>query len=520
LLHGSRPAGPINKSEIASVSVRMRSSGDIADLEKQVADLYARPLAKRTYVSRTALAKSHGARGEDLDAVERFAQVHNLAVSQRSSAERNLVLTGRLGDILEAFHADLRMFHHASGTYRGCVGEIHIPRALKGVITGVFGLDTRPKYRSPHRHKDFHAGPGGGKGKLASAFAQRYHFPVKSGKRKLDGTGQTIALIELGGGFSHSDLQVFFREAGIALPKVVSISTSHTGNHPTKKGLADGEVMLDIEVAGAVAPEANIAIYFGSLEGKGFLDAVNAAVHDADRNPSVISISWGGPEELNEPQMITACHEVFLEAALLGITICAASGDHGTADLPGASWDGRIHVDHPAADDLVLACGGTQVDGKGEDIVWNDGKPFGSVPNGGGWASGGGISRIFPVPSYQKKAKVPRSIDTHKRGRGVPDIAMSATNYLVRVHGSEKASGGTSAVAPLMAALIALLNQAKGKNIGFLNPFLYANTGVVQDVTKGTNGIVKAVPGYKAVKGWDACTGLGTPNGSKILKSL
>ena len=104
----------------------------------------------------------------------------------------------------------------------------------------------------------------------------------------------------------------------------------------------------------------------------------------------------------------------------------------------------------------------------------------------------------------------------------MPDIAMSATDYFTRVHGTEGASGGTSAVAPLMASLIALLNQAKKKNVGFLNPFLYENAakGAVKDITVGTNGIKSTVKGYKAQPGWDACTGLGTPDGTKILNAL
>ena len=126
------------------------------------------------------------------------------------------------------------------------------------------------------------------------------------------------------------------------------------------------------------------------------------------------------------------------------------------------------------------------------------------------------------MPPYQANANLPVSIDTGKPGRGVPDIAMSATNYFTRVDTSEGASGGTSAVAPLMAALVTRLNQAKKKNVGLLNPFLYANAakGVVRDVTSGTNAIDKTLKGYQAGPGWDACTGLGTPDGVAILNNL
>ena len=485
--------------------MRLRPVNDIAALTATVEKLYARPLAKRTYLTRDELAHRHGARREDLDVVEHFAQCHNLTVSHRSAAQRSLTLTGKLGDILDAFPAKLRMFQHSTGRYRGRSGGISIPREFHGVITGVFGLDTRPNVKTAYRPRT----PTAIALVPATAFAKRYNFP------QLDGSGQCIGIIELGGGFAHSDLAAYFRGIGIKTPNVASISVHHGGSR--KPQFADGEVMLDIEVAGAVAPQAQIAVYFAPPRGSGFLDAVNAAVHDAERNPGVISISWSSPEDPSAQQTITAFHEVFLEAAALGITICASAGDHGTAGMDAADWDRKIHVAHPSTDDLVLACGGTQIDEHGNDIVWNDGTPL----SAGGWASGGGISQTRPVPAYQKQVKLPRPL-AGKRGRGVPDIAMSATGYLSRVHGAPGPQGGTSAVAPLMAGLVALLNQAKKKNAGWLNPFLYANAGrgIVNYVTEGTNAIAKTVKGYRAKAGWNACAGLGTPDGVEILKRL
>jgi kumamolisin len=524
LLPNSRSAGPINPSEIASLTVRLRSVGDHGALAKKVYDLAHTPMAKRKYLTHQALEKQYGARQEDLDKIEHFAQEHDLTVVHRSAAERSLVLKGKLGDLLAGFHADLRIYHHSTGTYRGRMGEITLPEELSKIVTGVFGFDTRPKYRAPHRQKSAaHNGPGGQNGLAATEFATRYNFPTKLNGLTLDGTGQTIALIELGGGYRNSDLTVFFKEIGLATPKVSSISVDHAGNGPSTADSADGEVMLDIEVAGAVAPKANFAVYFAPNNGdKGFLDAISAAVHDSQRKPSVLSISWGGPEVSTDQQGVNAYHELFAAAGALGITICVASGDHGTADLDAGDWDKKIHVEHPACDDLVLGCGGTQIVSE-KDVVWNDGTPFDvQVAGGGGWASGGGISTIFAVPTYQANAKLPVSIDTGKPGRGVPDIAMSATNYFTRVDTSEGASGGTSAVAPLMAALVARLNQAKKKNVGFLNPFLYSTVakGVVHDVISGTNAIKNTLKGYKAGPGWDACSGLGTPDGTVILNNL
>jgi kumamolisin len=506
------------------VTVRVRSAGDPEALAKKAYDLANTPMAERKYLTHQELEEQHGASQEDLDKIEHFAQEHDLMVVHRSAAERSLVLKGKLGDLLAAFRADVQLYHHGTGTYRGRRGEIMLPEELSKIVTGVFGLDTRPKHREPHRQKSAaQGGPGGQNGVVATDFATRYHFPTALNGTALDGTGQTIAIIELGGGYRSSDLRVFFKEIGMAAPQVSSISVDHAGNDPTTADSADGEVMLDIEVAGAVAPKAKFAVYFApNIGDKGFLDAISAAVHDSQRKPSVISISWGGPEVSTDQQGLKTYHELFAAAGVLGITVCVASGDHGTADLHSSNWDGKIHVDHPACDDLVMGCGGTQID-SGNDVVWNDGTRFDvNAPGGGGWASGGGISETFPVPAYQKDAKIPVSIDTGKPGRGVPDIAMSATNYFTRVDTSEAASGGTSAVAPLMAALVARLNQAKKKNVGFLNPFLYSHVanGVVHDVTSGTNAIKDTIKGYDARPGWDACTGLGTPDGAAILKNL
>jgi len=522
LLPNSRPAGAVDPSEIVSVTVRVRSQRDTDELEKFVTEQSRLPLGQRKYLSHAELAAKYGASKDDLDKVEQVAQQHDLFVVHRSAAERSLVLRGKLGDLLAAFRADVHMFHHSTGTYRGRQNEIAIPKELDGIVTGVFGFDTRPKRRrSARRALLSKGGPGGSRGLAATEFAKRYNFPTAAGGMTLDGAGQTIAIIELGGGYRTSDLKLFFHELGQKAPHVSAISVDHSRNEPTTSDSADGEVMLDIEVAGAVVPKAKFAIYFGPNDGdKGFLDAISAAVHDSERKPSVISISWGGPESSSDLQGINAFHEVFAQAAALGITVCAASGDHGVADLDVAHWDGKIHVDHPAVDELVLGCGGTQIEND-KDIVWNDGTPFdANTFDGGGWASGGGISETRPVPAYQQTLKLPVSLASGTKGRGVPDIAMSATNYFTRVDGDEGASGGTSAVAPLMAALVARLNQAKQKNVGFLNPFLYATAGVTRDVVTGSNGISKTVAGYEATLGWDPCTGLGTPDGVAILAKL
>ena len=146
----SRPAGPLDSSEVISITVRTRPASSDNDLERKVAEIYSQPIASREYVAPEEIATEHGADPHDLDLIETYAQKHNLVVSHRSEAERSLVLTGKLADLISAFPADLHLVHHSTGSFRARRGEIMIPEQLKGIITGIFGYDTRPKQKAPY----------------------------------------------------------------------------------------------------------------------------------------------------------------------------------------------------------------------------------------------------------------------------------------------------------------------------------------------------------------------------------
>jgi kumamolisin len=292
---------------------------------------------------------------------------------------------------------------------------------------------------------------------------------------------------------------------------VSDVSVDAGKNAPTGDANGpDAEVMLDIEVAGAVAPAAKIVAYFAPNTDQGFLDAVTTAIHDTTNAPSIVSISWGGPESTWTAQATQNFDDAFAAAAMLGITVTVAAGDNGSTD---GETDGLQHVDFPASSPHVLACGGTTLHFSktaiASETVWNDGAT--------GGATGGGVSDVFALPTWQDNANVPPSANAGARvGRGVPDVAGNAdpeTGYEVVVDGSSAVIGGTSAVAPLWAGLVARINANGGKNIGFVNPQLYASPSALRDITKGNNGA------YAAGPGWDACTGLGSPNGP-LLESL
>jgi hypothetical protein len=293
---------------------------------------------------------------------------------------------------------------------------------------------------------------------------------------------------------------------------MIAVLVDKGKNSPSNANSSDGEVMLDIEVAASVAPGANVAVYFTPNTDQGFIDAISTAVHDKTNKPNVISISWGGPESTWTAQAMTALDSACQAAAALGVTITVAAGDNGSSD---GVTDGANHVDFPASSPHVLACGGTKMMGSGStitsEVVWNE-----NASNEG--ATGGGVSNVFPLPSWQSGSKVPKPT-VAAGGRGVPDVAGDAdpeTGYTVRVDGQTSTIGGTSAVAPLWAGLITLANAQNKTSAGFINPALYSAKGAkaFRDITQGNNGSFTAGPG------WDACTGQGSPIGTAVIAAV
>jgi kumamolisin len=503
---GARILGPANPAEQLQVTLLVRRRGRPA-MQARVVDLAA---GKRpAHLTREEFAREHGAEPSDLQRIRAFAEAHGLKVLLEHAARRTVILSGTVAQFSDALGVELHQMSHNGLTFRGRTGGVYLPAEWDGVVEAVLGLDNRPQAKPRFRIR-----PADGnrlKHKKSTA-ADSYTPPQVAtlyGYPSGTGAGQCVALIELGGGYTPADLSAYFQGLDIPAPAVTAVPVDGGSNSPT--GAADGpdgEVMLDIEVVGSVAPGAGIAVYFAPNTDAGFLDAITTAIHDATNRPSVISISWGGPESTWTSQAMTAMNEAFQAAATLGITVCIAAGDSGSSD--GVS-DGADHVDFPASSPFALACGGTSLrTGQGGivgETVWNDGA------NGG--ATGGGISAFFATPSWQGglSALTTEGQSVALTMRGVPDVAGDAdpqTGYDVRVDGSDTVIGGTSAVAPLWAALIARINQSSGKAAGYINPQLYQSPQDLRDVTQGNNG------DFAAQTGWDACTGLGSPNGSAL----
>ncbi|HVX66000.1 MAG TPA: S53 family peptidase, partial [Bryobacteraceae bacterium] len=361
---GAKAVGPVDPAARAEVSLRLRPKKSAARSVRAALKTTSELPARRTYLSREEFASVCGADAADLRRIDDFAREHNLTVTGVNVAARTVKVAGAVGDLSAAFGAKLQQYEGAGVSYRGRTGPLSLPSALSGVVEAVYGLDNRPVAQPHYRVRQ------SSKKKVSRAralprnapdgsfstpeIAKLYSFPTG-----LDGTGQCIAIIELnsvdengkptGTGFQASDLKSYFGSLGRSVPAVAAIGVDGGANVPGQDPGADGEVALDIEVAGAIAPGAQIAVYFAPNTTAGFIDAVNAALHDNVRQPAIVSISWGGPEDGAPQQFLDGLDAAFEDAAALGVTVCCASGDNGSADMGTDGWDRKPHADFPSS---------------------------------------------------------------------------------------------------------------------------------------------------------------------------
>ena len=468
-----------------------------------------------------------GAPHEDIELVAEFARSHDLKIILRHENRRSVVVEGRVKSINEAFGITLYQFESPKGNYHGFDGQVHLPASIIKVVESVIGLDNRP-LDAMHFVADPNDPPFTRVHKPQDV-AVRYHFPPGSG------IGQTIGIYEMSTiripnpGYNLSDVTMTLNSFGaeLTVPNIIDVSIDGQVN----SGVSDLETVLDITVASTIANAATIAVYFAPLSAQGILHALQAMVHPLPTQPvpTVISISytWGFDFLTNflSDDDYTQLGKLFRDAADLQITVLASTGDLG------ATFNtARPYAAYPASDPMVLACGGSVIGNEGygietfEEYVWNDGTG----------ATGGGISDRFVVPSYQSGLALPVQGNTGKAGRGIPDVAGNASNnscYKLFIGGvqTKNGVGGTSAVCPLYAGLIAIINSqlraAGAENpAGFINILLYDNAAIIcRDVTAvagPTNNAYNGTPGYIAGLGWDACTGLGSIRGNQLLNAL
>jgi len=505
------------KDEVLDVTIRLRASADHAHSRWLVSlsreELGSSPLRHRRYLTRPEFRKLYSASTADIESICTFAKQSGLLITGKSRARRTVELRGAICGIERAFGTSLRLYESPSGRCQGRQGEIFLPAEVRPIVEGVFGLENL------RQAKPFHSGNGNplepGSASSIERIANHYRFP-----RDLSGKGECIGILAFGGGIALSDLHRYFQQLHGNVPDLRFQGVTSV-NQPNLNSQHDRELALDIEIAGGLAPGARIVVYFATNDEKGWVGALSRAIHDDENKPSILSISWGAFEDWWGRNTIKVMTQLFEEAASLGITICAASGDDGCA----MDGDGHCRVTFPASSPLVLACGGSSLLADDEEIVWN-------VRNKS--ASGGGISDVVNRPDWQSSPSALASSPSPSRhnpnfdGRQLPDVAGAAsTTFSVYVGGCyHNGAGGTSAVAPLWSALVARLNESLRRRglprVGCFNPLLY-NDRLIQntfrDITIGHNDPFGR-KGYEARPGWTPCTGWGSPDGERLLREL
>jgi len=535
---GATHVAPTDPHESIRVTLVLRNRRPAAPLHDDRE--FAATLPRfRHYLSREEFETYHGAQGGDFARVERFARDNGFEVLEVSAPRHSVMLQGSAGDFGKSFRVELNQYQHERGPHRAFAGPIHLPRSIAGSVEGVLGLHDRPCAR---RHLP---ATGVKKARRASFspqdIAELYRFP-----RHADGKGQCIGVIELGGGYYKSDLESFFSALKLPVPRITDVSVDGAKNAPadrasltkfmtalssgknfakngnsesrraTELAMSTTETTMDIELVAAFAPGAHIVVYFAPNTEQGIYHALTTALADKKHRPSVLSLSWGEPEPNVSSKYAALINEVLKNLANVGVTVCVSSGDSGAHN----GTPGKPSVNFPASSPYALGCGGTTLKVSGSKIeaetVWN------CVFDGMHGATGGGVSGMFPRPYWQQDFAVPHPSSKHG-GRGVPDVAGVAdphTGCRIVVGGVDGVSAGTSAVAPLWAALVARLNHAMGAHSGYLNSLLYklaarpSESGTFRPITHGENGA------YHAGPGWNACTGLGSPLGDRLLEAL
>jgi kumamolisin len=527
-LHGEKKIGRTARDSELQVTLVLRRKRELPELHVA---LGSKPPGQRQHLTRAALAREHGTMQDDIALIERFAHEHHLEVCEVAAQHRAVVLGGKAAAMERAFGVDLIELEHVRGNYRAASGTPSVPHELNEIVQSVLGLNTRPCATRRRVHHQDTIKPFWAAHELADA----YGFPKNISAKK-----QSIGLIELGGGYHVEDLQKFFSGLGIAMPTIRSVSVDGVENSPAPANhirqfldVAEGkrkisevpadvlsaaqctvEVTMDIELAAALAPGAEIVVYMAPNTEQGIFNAVSKALGGKEKLPCAISLSWGEPEIGVSEAYLHCVDEVLRDAAMLGVTVCASSGDTGAMN---DSPDGKPAVSFPASSPHVLSCGGSTVEranGSLQESAWN------CTLHGIHGATGGGVSRKFETPRWQKGHAVPLG-PTGNEGRGVPDVAGPADPHCgcaIIVGGECCSSAGTSAVAPIWAALVACINTELNARCGFITPLLYklseSNPKPMREITKGNNGF------YHAGPGWNACTGLGSPIGERLVEAL
>ena len=482
-----------------SITIHLKPAA-IEQYQAELNALFYKTPSDRAYLSSESLQQYFVADEKGVKTLVNYLQSFGLQIQSVDIYKRLIVCNGNLDLFQRVFGIGFNDYkNELNHVYRVQDGEPNVPIELSNYISYIEGLHSIPLQRSKAsgtaQASNSDTSTDAFLGYTPIELAEAYEFPEG------DGDGETIGIIELGGTYIQSDMDKYFSDLGIETPTVYKVGVD--ANDIIQNDL---EVTLDIQVIGALLPKASLVLFYGNT----LITAIKEAIYNPKFKPSVLSVSWAGSEFNYSRAELTEMNQLCYQAALLGITIVAASGDQGAFNSKNF-----LNVNVPASMPFVLACGGTKIniqDGQNkEEIVWNE------LATKQG-ATGGGYSARFAIPSYQHQALEHYHM-YQGNSMGVPDVAANAdasSGYKTLYKGRYFAEGGTSAATPVWASLLVRINQHLGYRLGHINEILYkqANTDVFRQITEGNNGH------YPAASYWNPSTGLGSPKGKALLQSF
>jgi len=454
------------------------------------------------YLSPTQFRDRFSPTQEQVDSVAKYLSSTGLTVTGIADNRLAVDATGSAEQVQRAFGTTLSQWHDGTldKDFTANDAAPHLPAKVASLVSGVAGLnDHYTRHHSHVRGTSPHVGSGPAGGYTPAELRGAYNVnPLISGGT--DGAGQKVAMFEFAA-YQQANITAYDQKFSLGSPTPTVHSVD---GGTTTLGDAQVEVELDIEVAHAIAPKANVLVYEAPNTDAGELDMWNALVSD---NVPVISSSWGLCELDRTSGNLTSIDNVAKQAAAQGQSFLSAAGDSGAYDCErdGTANTTKLAVDYPGSDPYVTSIGGTKLslgsgNTYGSETTWNE---------SGGWSGGGGISNTFAKPTWQTGSGVQASAK-----RQVPDVSAAAASgeYAIYSQGSWTTVGGTSAATPLWAGYLALYNQkaiAAGKaRIGFANPALYQLAAsssyptAFHDVKSGTNRNYSAAANFDLASGW------------------
>ena len=520
----------VKLADRAEVTVVVRSKGSDEEWRRLLAASISTPPQQRQYLSRAQFGKVWGSSPKDLAAVSAYGKTYGLKTVSSDAWRRCVVLRGTLTQLQNAFGVEFYGVRLPEGTFRSYRKSPQISAELYPIVEAVLGLDDMPSTKA---HAAGRSTDAVRELKLPE-LRKAYGFP-----EQFRGAGQCVAVVEYGGGIRRRDYNEYFRQIGVPPPTLRIKTISGARNQPASPAQierlakqvlneSDGmtysdttigtwETAIDLQVVGTLAPEATLLMVLGVYDDQSQYHAWTTML--ADRRPSVISCSFGEAEAAQTPKLMQVLNRWFQAAALLGVTVCCSAGDNGDGTLGESPGDLTFAVNFPGSSPYVLTCGGTTLGvAANMETAWRQ-----SFENGMLLAGGGGFSDVFPPPSWQISAGIDAAAwippgATSGSLRALPDVSARANMdaaFCVIASGVRIPAGGTSAAAPIWAAVIAVLNQASNYAAGLINPLLYESLSPsLRDITEGNIGYLQAE------KGWDPATGWGSPDVTAMLEIL